>query len=268
MFTDFCIGGIAGAFSRTAVAPLELFRIQRQAHFIPNASLRDVYNKEGIRFFWKGNLANCSRIFPQMAINFAIFNNTKQFNRKIIKNNEQLSDFISGAMAGVVSIAATYPLETTRTYLSLQTNKNKFKGISDVLLKTSTKKIYQGLGVSMFGFGLWSGIQYSTFFKLKKVCKDTYFDSKLLLGGISGCVAITISYPTDLLRRRLQLQGFDKSVPIYNNVFHGLYKIYKTDGFKGFYRGLTANYIKTFPQTALQFWLLEKLNFLIKNEHI
>lgn len=268
MFTDFLIGGLAGTFSRTIVAPIELFRIQKQASFIPNSSLRDVYKKEGIRYFWKGNMANCARIFPQMAINFAVFNNTKDLNKKIIKNNDKLSNFFSGAMAGSISMVATYPLETTRTYLSLQTNKNKYKNINDVLRKTPVKQIYQGLGVSMFGFALWSGIQYSTFFTLKNNFKDTYLDSKLLLGGLSGCIAVTISYPTDLLRRRLQLQGFDKTVPVYKNAFHGVVQILKKEGIKGFYKGLMANYLKTFPQTALQFWALGNLNLLIKNEAI
>ena len=34
MFIDALIGGIGGAVSRTAVAPIELFRIQRQNHLL------------------------------------------------------------------------------------------------------------------------------------------------------------------------------------------------------------------------------------------
>ena len=48
MFVDFIIGGIG---FRSAVAPIELNRIQRQNYFIPNATLADVYKKEGLRFF-------------------------------------------------------------------------------------------------------------------------------------------------------------------------------------------------------------------------
>ena len=36
MFIDFIIGGIGGIVSRSAVAPIELNRIQRQNYFIPN----------------------------------------------------------------------------------------------------------------------------------------------------------------------------------------------------------------------------------------
>ena len=53
MFIDFIIGGIGGIVSRSAVAPIELNRIQKQNYFIPNATLSDVYKKEGFRHFWK-----------------------------------------------------------------------------------------------------------------------------------------------------------------------------------------------------------------------
>ena len=69
MITDLLIGGIGGIVSRSAVAPVELTRLQMQNRFIPNSTLKDVYTKEGIRYFWKGNGTNCVRVFPQLSIN-------------------------------------------------------------------------------------------------------------------------------------------------------------------------------------------------------
>ena len=66
MITDLLIGGIGGIISRSAVAPIELTRLQMQNRFIPNSTLKDVYTKEGIRYFWKGNATNCVRVFPQL----------------------------------------------------------------------------------------------------------------------------------------------------------------------------------------------------------
>ena len=70
MITDLLIGGIGGIVSRSAVAPIELNRLQMQNRFIPNSTLRDVYKKEGFRHFWKGNGTNCVRVFPQLSINY------------------------------------------------------------------------------------------------------------------------------------------------------------------------------------------------------
>ena len=57
MFIDFIIGGIGGIVSRSAVAPIELNRIHKQNYFIPNATLSDVYKKEGFRHFWKKQIS-------------------------------------------------------------------------------------------------------------------------------------------------------------------------------------------------------------------
>ena len=80
--------------------------------------------------------------------------------------------------------------------------------------------------------------------------------------------AVTITYPSDLIRRRLQLQGFDSSVPTYNGIIDCLIKIYRQEGIKGFYRGLLANYVKTGPTVAIQFWTIEYLNSLLNNKDI
>ena len=267
MFVDFIIGGIGGIVSRSAVAPIELNRIQRQNYFIPNATLKDVYKKEGIRFFWKGNGTNCVRIFPQLSINYAVFRKTKKHAQKYIQNKNILN-FSSGVLSGFTSMMITYPLETTRTYLSLQTNKNKYKGIFDALIKIPNKQLYQGCRMSMYGFGAFSGIQYTSYYYINRIIKDTSFDSKLFAGAFAGTFSVSITYPTDLIRRRLQLQGFDKSVPKYDGIFDCCKKIFKRDGIKGFYRGLSATYIKTGPAVAIQFWTIEMLNRNFKNQDI
>ena len=161
---------------------------------------------------------------------------------------------------------ATYPLETTRTYLSLQTNKNKYNGLFHALRTIPLKQLYQGSKMSLWGFGSFSGIQYASYYYISSTIKDTRFDSKLVAGGLAGLFSVSITYPTDLVRRRLQLQGFDPTVPKYNGIFDSIFKIYKTEGMLGFYRGLSATYIKTGPAVAIQFWTIEFLNNLFKNQ--
>ena len=65
---EFLIGGTSGMIARSCVAPLDLYKIQRQNHFIPNSTLKAVLKKEGIRYLWKGNAINCLRVFPQNGI--------------------------------------------------------------------------------------------------------------------------------------------------------------------------------------------------------
>ena len=77
-------------------------------------------------------------------------------------------------------------------------------------------------------------------------------------------MAVSITYPTDLMRRQLQLQGFDKSVPKYDGIIDCGKKIIKTQGIRGLYKGLFASYISIFPKFALQFWSFELFQENIK----
>lgn len=256
MFTDFLIGGLSACISRTICSPFELFRLQRQNSFIPNSTMRDVYRKEGLRYFWKGNGINCIRAFPQFAITNAVFEKSKEINDEIFEN-KHVSTFISGSIGGLTSMICIYPLETTRTFLSLQTNKNKYSGMTDVFRKANTKVLYRGMTVSLWGISSWSGILYSSYHLMNEHLKNQYFDIKVFSGCLSGLLALTITYPSDLLRRRLQLQGFDPTVPKYDGIVDACLKIKKTEGYRGFYRGMGANYIKTAPTFAVQFWCIE-----------
>ena len=264
MYYDIISGAIAGVVSRTAVAPIELYRIQRQNSFIPSSTIKEVVKKEGIRYLWKGNGINCIRVVPQLAINWTVYQKLKPINESFIKD-QNISNFVSGVETGITAMFLTYPLEISRSFLSLQTNKNKYTGILDIFRKNSIRQLYQGVHASLFGYGLLTGLQYSSYGYINSLIKDTPFDTKILSGGICGCFSVSIMYPTDLIRRRLQIQNFDKSVPKYNGIFDCVKKIVKTEGIPGLYRGVMANYVKTFPTFAIQFYILDKLSFLLKN---
>lgn len=247
LLDNFFKGTISSAASKTFTAPIELWRIQRQNHFIPNSTLKDVIQKEGIRHLWKGNYINLVRGTPQYTLNYMIF-------KEINKSME--NKLVSGATSGSISMALIYPLETTRSYLSLQTNKNKYKGISDVLRKTPIRNLYGGLGTSILGFGSFSGC----LFYFQDIVKKYNTQYPILNGGLASVMALTITYPTDLLRRRLQLQDYDPTVPKYNGFIDAIKKIYKTEGgIPAFYRGLHANYVKSFAQWSIYFYIIDNM---------
>ena len=250
---NFIVSTIASSISKTGSAPLELWRIQRQNSFIPNSTIKDVIKKEGLRYLWKGNGVNLVRGIPQYSINYSLF---RQFDDKI--NNK----LISGILSGSISIGIIYPLETTRTYLSLQTNKNKYKGIIDVLKNTPIKNIYNGFSTSLVGFGLFSGLLFTFQDHL-----NTNYPNLPFNGGLASIGALTISYPTDLIRRRLQLQNFDNTVPKYNGNIDAIIKIWKKDKWIGFYRGLLPNYLKNFTQWSIHFYVLQNFHSFIEKSN-
>lgn len=257
-YKDIFIGGMAGIVSRTCTAPLELAKIQQQNQYMPNTTLIEVLKKEGITGLWKGNYSNCIRIFPQMAINYTFYN---YFNA-IIKpylNNEEITHFISGGLSGMIAMTCVYPLENARSRLSLQTNNNHYKNLLDVFKKTPITQLYNGLRMSLLGFTPYNALNFMFYNYLSNLYGEKTLMTNLIFGGLSGLIAVTFTYPTDLIRRRLQLQGFDTIVPKYNGITDCVKKIYIKDGIRGFYKGLFQCYLKIFPAVAIQFWTMETL---------
>ena len=93
-FANIVIGGVAGVVSRTATAPLELYKIQRQSTHIVETSLYKVYKDEGIRGLWKGNGVNSLRLFPHIGINFSIYSMCKT--ASFFDNHNRYHHFIAG----------------------------------------------------------------------------------------------------------------------------------------------------------------------------
>jgi len=265
MILDLIAGGIAGAVSRTGVAPLDLMKIQRQASYLPNTTIRDVIKKEGVRYLWKGNGINCVRIGPQIAINYAIFETSKKY---IDTGNKTVNNLICGSFGGCISMASIYPLETIRSRFALQTNKSHYDGVFKAMKKMKFREFYRGLGISLIGITPYTAINFAVYHNLKDKLKENGVNtslSQVLAGGLSAQVAISVTYPTDFIRRQFHVQGFDPSVPKYTGILDCIRKVVKTNGVRGLYRGLGACYISIFPKGALQFWSFEISQKLLKN---
>lgn len=94
VFAAFFAGGVAGAVSRTVVSPLErlkiLFQIQsagRTQYKLPiGQGLMKMWRDEGWRGFMRGNGANCIRIIPYSAVQFASYNFYKKVSDMIQEN--------------------------------------------------------------------------------------------------------------------------------------------------------------------------------------
>ena len=96
--------------------------------------------------------------------------------------------------------------------------------------------------------------------------KDKNFGQmNFILGGTAGAVATAITYPTDLLRRKMQLsviniKAFEqtKDVP-YRTILECIRWIYRNEGITGFYKGLVPCFAKVIPAMAVAFAVNEEL---------
>jgi len=274
-------GGVAGAVSRTCTSPLERLKILNQVRGMTTigvnqyqgvvASLVEMVRKEGWRGFFKGNGTNVIRIAPYSAIQFLSYEKYK----KLLTGEDRIhltptENLLAGGMAGVTSLLCTYPLDLIRSRLTIQTTETKYTGIRDafrtVIKEEGYKGIYKGMFTSILGVAPYVAINFTTYETLKQrfeINNNTTVWKSLAFGAISGATAQTLTYPIDLLRRRLQLQGIGGEPLRYKGPLDAVVKIVKEDGVLALYRGMVPCYLKVVPAISISFCVYELMRMVL-----
>ena len=71
-------------------------------------------------------------------------------------------------------------------------------------------------------------------------------------------VATGLTYPSDLIRRKVQLGGL-VGAPKYKNTLDCIRQVYQQKSLRGFYTGMTPSLIKIVPTMAISFMVYEKV---------
>ncbi|KAK0515257.1 hypothetical protein JMJ35_002636 [Cladonia borealis] len=285
VFAAFLAGGVAGAVSRTVVSPLErlkiLFQIQsagRTGYKLPiGQGLMKMWRDEGWRGLMRGNGANCIRIIPYSAVQFASYN----FYQKTLGMNQgekppPWKNLLCGAFAGITSVTFTYPLDIIRTRLSVQTadfatlseaQRKDLPGMWRTGVNIYTTEggflaLYGGYVPTIAGVAPYVGLNFMTYEFLRIALtpegqKNPSSYGKLLAGAISGAVAQTCTYPLDVLRRRFQINKMKSMGYKYKSIWDAVKIIGAEEGIRGFYKGLVPNLLKVAPSMASSFLSFE-----------
>ena len=74
----------------------------------------------------------------------------------------------------------------------------------------------------------------------------------LSIGAVSGALAQTVSYPFEVIRRRMQVGGLTQP-DRWLRWGETVHTIWAAKGWRGFYVGLSIGYLKVVPMTAVSF---------------
>lgn len=85
--------------------------------------------------------------------------------------------------------------------------------------------------------------------------------SSIIAGISAGFVVVTVTQPIWLVKTRMQLQTNTGEL-LYKNSLHAIERIYKEEGLRTFYRGMTASYVGI-SESTFQFVLYERFKYLM-----
>ena len=178
---------------------------------------------------------------------------------------------VSGAFAGICSVSLTYPLDIIRTRLSLpgQDKKSIIKCGKDIFMhEGGVVGLYRGLSPTLAGIAPNIALNFTVYEGMKgwfASNKDEIIsvEQKLVSGGVAGAVSQTVTYPFDVIRRRMQVNNSPDSRFRYTNSFDAVFKIVKAEGISALFKGLLPNYVKVIPAISISFVTFEFVRSLI-----
>lgn len=190
----------------------------------------------------------------------------------MLKNNNEAKSLssgermFSGAFAGICSVVSTYPLDIIRTRLSIpDINSGKRTIIScgtDIIKKEGgVFALYRGLSPTLAGIAPYVALNFTVYEGLKSWLIlnniDVNVERKLICGGFAGAIAQTVTYPFDVIRRRMQVTYSPESKFKYKSSFDAARQIVKNDGLKALFKGMLPNYLKVVPAISISFVTFE-----------
>lgn len=201
-------------------------------------------------------------------------------NKNTITKNKlnKIELFLSGALAGMGQITITYPGEVIFTRLAINGSKlyngPKYNGILDCIIKTikidKISSLYNGYLITLLSGTPYVALQMSiyeisqrTLLRDKKSDDLFYIPFKLISGATASIVAQTITFPGDVIRRRLQSDGMGGTQRIYKGIIDAMRKIYKNEGIYAFFDGAKVNIVRCIPEGAIMFFTFDMIKWLL-----
>ncbi|XP_040600483.1 solute carrier family 25 member 43 isoform X2 [Mesocricetus auratus] len=256
--------GLAGAFSLSVTAPLELATVLAQVGMVRGhtqglwAAGRQVWLTEGPRALWKGNGVACLRLFPCSMVQLTAYRKFVVLFMDDLGHISQWSSIVAGSLAGMVSMIVTYPTDLIKTRLIVQNMLDpSYRGLihafSTIYHQEGFLALYRGVSLSVLGAVPFSAGSLLVYMNLEKIWNGPRDRFSHLQNFANGCMAAavsqTLSFPFDTVKRKMQAQSpylpYCGGVDVhFTGAVDCFRQIVKTHGALGLWSGLTANLLK------------------------
>ncbi|CAM6013906.1 unnamed protein product [Sphagnum balticum] len=182
---------------------------------------------------------------------------------------------IAGGVAGGVSRSAVAPLERLKILLQVQNPLNPkysgtIQGLKSIWKSEGIPGFFKGNGTNCARIIPNSAVKFYSYERASSAILWAYRQQKgqenaeltpvlrLCAGACAGIIAMSATYPMDMVRGRLTVQTED-SPHRYRGMFHAFRTIIKEEGAIALYKGWVPSVIGVIPYVGLNFAVYETL---------
>uniref|UniRef100_U5EXE6 Putative mitochondrial carnitine-acylcarnitine carrier protein n=1 Tax=Corethrella appendiculata TaxID=1370023 RepID=U5EXE6_9DIPT len=182
------------------------------------------------------------------------------------------SDFVAGCLGGCAGILVSYPFDTVKVHLQTQDHRNPvYRGtwhcLKTIVGKDSVRGLFRGMTSPLAGVAAVNAIVFGVYGNVQRTSTDpNSIYSHFLAGSIAGLAQSVVCSPMELIKTRLQLQNNQNSlVQKFKNPLECTQHIYRNEGVRGIFRGLTITAVRDTPAFASYFVSYELMIRLVTN---
>lgn len=250
-----------------------------------------VYREEGLRSFWRGNLAATGLWVSYSALQFSSYRalagaSSRALGPDFCDAHKATLSAAHGALAGVVATALTYPLDLFRTVFASQGVPKRFpttRALAAHMWATrGVRGFYSGLPSTLLQIAPYMGLSFGIYSSLNSLVathrrdKDAAELSVALTvlsyvgtGGAAGFASKLAVYPLDTLKKRMQMRQVPRDasygvIPMYASTRACLVDVLRREGVMGLYKGTAPSLIKSVVAHSSTFASYEVAVLLIR----
>ncbi|ESP03969.1 hypothetical protein LOTGIDRAFT_212149 [Lottia gigantea] len=301
--TEFMLaGGISGAVCRLLYQPFDVLKIRFQLQVEPiekssqgskyrslTQAFRVIVKEEGFKALWKGHVPAQILSIGYGGVQFASYEVLTQVLWKLISEDNYnkykfTTHTLCGFEAGCLATIFIHPVDVLRTRLIAQGEPKVYNGIVDASFKIMKhegfKGFYKGVVPALCQVGPQMGLQFGFYAVLTQMVEGLVETrnsfqgvSSFLCGAASGIAAKSLIFPLDVVKKRMQIVGFEEArhsfgaVRNYTLLRHCFRAILLEEGIRGLYKGLVPGVIKAGLVAGTNFCIYGSLCDLLLSRH-
>lgn len=174
-------------------------------------------------------------------------------------------EFVAGGMGGMAGVVSGYPLDTLRIRLQQPSNTRSASALlRNIVSSQGILALYRGMGAPLASVTFQNAMVFQVYAVLSRAfnsCKangDPPSYRSVALGGVgTGALQSFLLSPVELVKIRLQLLSPHKHNHHRKGPLIVAKDIYKKEGIRGIYRGLTITVLRDAPAHGVYFWTYE-----------
>jgi len=272
---DIFAGSIGGIGQCLSGHPLDTIKVRLQTSDRYKGTVdcfRKTVQEEGFAGLYKGIQSPLVGMTALNSVLFLSYGQSKAWMKK--DENDPLTIgqiFACGTIVGFTVAFVESPVDFFKSQLQTQYGSGgnvKYTGFLDCASKIwknhGLRGIYQGLSATLLRdipanaayFGFYE-ISRRAMVKQGQSPSDLPAWKVLIAGGIGGMMYWATTYPFDVVKSTMQTDSTILSERKYKGLLDTFSKIYKTEGYGGFFKGVAPCMLRSFPANAVCFLLYE-----------